>query len=99
MKNYLTILTFLLVSITSFSQTKITGTVTDDFDFPLLGASVLVKDTTNGTVTDENGMFEIEIESGQALQIAAGTESFGAYDATQQGFGGAFYYTRLNYNF
>ncbi len=28
-----------------------------------------------------------------------GTESFGLYDAVQQGFGGAFYYTRISYNF
>ncbi len=28
-----------------------------------------------------------------------GTESFGNYDAVQQGFGGAFYYTRLSYSF
>jgi len=70
MKNYLIILMFILVSVTSFSQTKITGTVTDNFNFPLLGASIQIKDATKGTVTDENGAFEIETSEGQVLEIS-----------------------------
>ncbi len=32
-------------------------------------------------------------------QVPEGTESFGRYDAVQQGFGGAFYYSKLRYSF
>lgn len=37
---------------------KLTGTIEDEFG-PVTGASVVVKGTTNGTVTDMNGNFEL----------------------------------------
>lgn len=42
---------------TSISQQngKVTGTVEDDFG-PVTGASVVVKGTTNGTITDMDGI-------------------------------------------
>ena len=40
---------------------SITGTVKDSKE-PLLGAAVLEKGTTNGTVTDENGKFELKLK-------------------------------------
>lgn len=46
---------------TSISQQagKVIGTVEDDFG-PVAGASVVVKGTTNGTITDMNGNFTLE---------------------------------------
>ncbi len=39
---------------------KISGTITDEQDgAPLIGATVLVAGTTNGTVTDLDGKYEI----------------------------------------
>ena len=38
---------------------KVTGTVEDDFG-PVAGASVVVKGSTNGTITDMDGNFSLE---------------------------------------
>ena len=42
---------------------KITGKVTDQRNSPLPGASIVIKGTTVGTITDVNGAFEIEVPS------------------------------------
>ena len=57
---------------TSISQQegKVTGTVEDDFG-PVTGASVVVKGTTNGTITDMNGNFTLEgVKNGDVIQIS-----------------------------
>ena len=46
----------LLMGTTAFAQNMVTGTV-EDADGPLIGASVLVKGTTRGTITDFDGQF------------------------------------------
>lgn len=52
----------LLLAAIGFSQTKpITGRVTDDKGNPVPNASVLVKGSTQGTSTDENGNFSLEV--------------------------------------
>jgi TonB-dependent SusC/RagA subfamily outer membrane receptor len=43
----------------SLQQMKITGTVTDEKGNPLTGVTVLVKGTTNGTLTDASGKYVI----------------------------------------
>ena len=43
----------------SQQQKSVKGTVSDDFG-PVVGASVLVKGTTNGMVTDMDGNFVLE---------------------------------------
>ena len=49
---------------------KISGTITDEQDgAPLIGATVLVAGTTNGTVTDLDGKYEIEASKGQTLRF------------------------------
>ncbi|MEM8508813.1 MAG: SusC/RagA family TonB-linked outer membrane protein [Bacteroidota bacterium] len=68
---YIRKLVFLLVLAVPaimFSQNVVTGTVTDKtFGEPLLGASIVVKGTTNGTTTDFDGNYRIEAENGQIL--------------------------------
>ena len=57
---------------TSISQQngKVTGTVEDDFG-PVTGASVVVKGTTNGTITDMDGNFTLEgVKNGDVIQIS-----------------------------
>lgn len=39
----------------------VTGTITDDKNEPLIGASVVLKGTSKGTVTDINGNFRLEL--------------------------------------
>jgi len=41
------------------SQTKVSGKVTDSSGGPLPGVSVVVKGTTNGTITDSNGNYSV----------------------------------------
>jgi len=55
---------------TSLQSGKITGVVNDVFG-PVTGASVLVKGTTNGTITDLDGKFTLEnVPSGVTIQIS-----------------------------
>lgn len=51
----------LLIMTTSlFAQEKtVTGTVTDSADEPLIGASVLIQGTANGTITDLDGKYSL----------------------------------------
>lgn len=60
----------------AWSQTQISGLVTDEDSMPLPGASVLVRGTTNGVVTDFDGRFVIEAAVGDVLEISyLGTKS------------------------
>lgn len=62
---------FLLIPFLTFAQTKITGTVTDTNNQPLPGASVRQIGTTNGTSTDNKGMFTIILRDGsQSLTVS-----------------------------
>ena len=49
---------------------KIKGTVIDNTGFPVIGAAVMVKGTTNGVVTDFDGNFEINAKPGDVLEIS-----------------------------
>ena len=55
-------LLLLLLQTTAWAQSKtVTGTVTDDKNAPIQGASVLVKGTTIGTASDASGNFKINV--------------------------------------
>lgn len=45
----------------------ITGTVTDDAGMPLVGVNILVKGTGEGTVTDLDGKFSLDLEDGREI--------------------------------
>lgn len=56
------LLFFAMLSTLALAQRRITGTVNDVQGSPLLGASVFEKgNTSNGTITDINGAFEINV--------------------------------------
>lgn len=46
---------------------QITGKVTDTLGKPLAGVSILVKGTTKGTLTDNNGEFRLDVLQGNVL--------------------------------
>ena len=50
---------------------KITGTVTDSQGEPVIGASILEKGTTNGTITGMDGSFAVEVEPNATLRITS----------------------------
>lgn len=60
----------IFVSISAFAQegTKVTGTVSDMSGDPLIGVSVSIKGTTNGTITDIDGQYSISsVKKGDIL--------------------------------
>ncbi|HDZ14140.1 MAG TPA: hypothetical protein ENH60_04480, partial [Pricia sp.] len=46
---------------TLLSQTTVTGTVSDQEGVPLPGATVVVEGTSNGTTTDFDGQYELDL--------------------------------------
>ena len=61
---FLSFLTLLLATMT-YAQ-EVTGTVSDSFG-PVIGATVMEKGTTNGTVTDFDGNFKLKVDAGKTL--------------------------------
>ena len=60
-----------LFSTPTFAQdNKISGTVVDAENQPIIGASVIAVGTHNGTVTDLNGHFSLNAQKGTPLQIS-----------------------------
>ena len=57
--------------ITDVLQTrKITGTVRDGNNDPVIGANVAVVGTTIGTITDVNGSFSLNVPAGATLKVS-----------------------------
>jgi len=62
MKNF--VLAFLfLFSLHSLSQTKVSGIIVDESGAPVAFANVLFKDSSEGTITNDNGRFYLESEN------------------------------------
>ena len=51
-------------------KNTVKGTVTDQAGEPLIGASVVIKGTTKGAVTDAEGRFAIDVPNGATLEIS-----------------------------
>ena len=51
-------------------KTKLKMKVVDEEGKPIIAATVLVVNTTNGTITDENGNFTLEVGTDQSIQVA-----------------------------
>ena len=65
------IVVLLMVSSSVFSQeSKVTGTVTDESGFPILGASIVIIGTSTGTQTDFDGKYSINLQTVQKLQCS-----------------------------
>ncbi|MDR2919767.1 MAG: TonB-dependent receptor [Tannerella sp.] len=52
------------------STRRITGQVIDDRKEPVIGANILEKGTTNGTITDVDGNFSLTVSSGAVLYVS-----------------------------
>ena len=60
----------LLTSTIMYAQSEIKGTVLDDLGETVIGATVLEKGTTNGTITDFDGNFSLKVDAGKTLVIS-----------------------------
>ena len=72
MKNLLwgkTLFFLVFIPIFTFAQNTITGTVLDDEGQPLYGATVIIKDSNNGTVTDAQGQFSLTTQRSFPIPI------------------------------
>lgn len=49
---------------------KITGTITDAYGEPIIGANVIQKGTTNGVITDIDGNFSLSVNDNAILSIS-----------------------------
>jgi len=55
----------------AMAQTKVTGTVVSQEDGePIIGATILVQGQKNGTVTDADGHFTINVPSGKKIVVS-----------------------------
>lgn len=69
-RTFLLFLVFTLCGFVSAQKIEITGTVIDQTDLPIIGASILEKNTTNGTITDMDGLFSLSVNSNATLVIS-----------------------------
>lgn len=68
--NYFFFIGALFLCLGTYAQQKtVTGTVTDTDSAPLPGVSIVVQGTTNGTQTDFDGNFAIDVAPGAVLQF------------------------------
>lgn len=51
----------------AFAQFSVRGTVSDTEGAPVMGATVLEKGTTNGTITDLNGKYSLQVKNSSAV--------------------------------
>ena len=71
MKKLLLLMCGLFIGVMANAQTIVSGTVVDDAEQPLVGASVVVPGTTQGTSTDLGGNFEMKLRDGASqIQIS-----------------------------
>ena len=66
----LTLLLAFVVQLTFAQEKTISGTVVDETNMPLPGATVVIKGTTTGTSTDFDGNYSISANSGDVLTFS-----------------------------
>ena len=61
---------FLLASTLAFAQNEASGTIIDNEGEPIIGATVMEKGTSNGTISDIDGNFHLKTAPGATLVIS-----------------------------
>ncbi|WP_423999285.1 TonB-dependent receptor [Maribacter sp. IgM3_T14_3] len=75
----LLILSLTLFSFNLFSQSTISGKITDLQGLPIMGANVYLKGTYDGTATDEKGVFSFETDAIGMQTLVTSSISFETY--------------------
>ena len=60
----------ILMSMSAMAQQTVKGTVVDEAGQPVIGATVIVKGTTQGTTTGVDGRFQIAVPAKGEIQIS-----------------------------
>lgn len=66
-KRILTLFMCMALISSAFAQFSVRGTVSDTEGAPVMGATVLEKGTTNGTITDLNGKYSLQVKNSSAV--------------------------------
>jgi TonB-linked SusC/RagA family outer membrane protein len=70
-KRFLIVLALLIIKIgLAMAQTDVRGVVVDEAGDPVIGATILIKGTYQGTISDVDGNFRLTAPSGGILQIS-----------------------------
>ncbi len=71
MKKFATLILGLALCAAAFAQSaRLSGTVRDSANQPVVGAFIVQQGTSNGTMTDEAGAFSLSVPSGAAVEIS-----------------------------
>ncbi|MBQ5512230.1 MAG: SusC/RagA family TonB-linked outer membrane protein, partial [Bacteroidales bacterium] len=71
MKKILSLITMMLFAVCAFAQNvSVKGSVTDQNGEALLGAVIMEKGTTNGTISDIDGNFRISVAKGATIECS-----------------------------
>ena len=71
MKKVFTLLFLAVLSLSLYAQKQVSGVVVDAKGEPVIGASIQAKETTQGTISDYDGKFEMEVsESVKTLVVS-----------------------------
>ena len=71
MKKLFLLMVGLVVALTAAAQTVVTGVIVDEANQPLIGATIIIPGTTQGTSTDVNGSFQLRMSKGaDAIQVS-----------------------------
>jgi len=68
MKKYLPFLLFLLC-LSAHSQTTVTGRVADNNNLPIIGANIIIPGTSQGTIADLDGIFNLSVSQNPPFSI------------------------------
>lgn len=66
-KNLILLLLIFGFALSSSAQNLVSGIVLDSENMPLIGATVVIKGTTNGTITDFDGKFQLKAPANSTL--------------------------------
>ncbi len=76
MKNRISLLLLMLLAVCTAQAVTVSGTIVDETDFPLPGTSVVVTGTTQGTVTDMDGNFSLNVDDAATKTITISSIGF-----------------------
>jgi len=88
MKKLYLLLILSCMTVAGYAQQQIRGTVSDQNGVPVIGATVIIRNSTTGTTTDIEGHFQINAKPGDMLDI-----TYIGYKSAEQPVGPATEYT------
>ena len=70
MKKLLLLAFCLVTTVAMMAQKTVSGTISATDGTPLIGVNILEVGTSNGTVTDFDGRYEIQVQDGASLRFS-----------------------------